>query len=447
MSRCGMFIGFAALLCLAQPVPALDLRESWNLMQFQGPAYLAAGHERDAARENRAIGQSGLLPKVGITAFENHIDGTQKQPDFFGNSHTNDLNYASKSATLQLRQPLFNKQKMAEYRQGQYQAEYGEAVFDGKTQDAAVRLAGRYFDVLLAHETVKLAVAKLNSFNEQVASTQRRKQLGDGTITDVDEAIARRDLAQAELIEAEDSLVVARRLLQEYLGQAPDEIATLQDSFPTPPLQPDNLQAWIIRAGTDSTAIRARRLNVSTADEEVAKAKAGHWPTLDLIVGYTAADSETLSTQNERNRYASAGVELNIPLYSGGYVSARARQSVASRDQAEEDLNATREEIISGTTREFRGVQSGEARINALEKAVKSSERSLDSSKKGFMAGTSTNVDILNAQEQIYTARRDLFEAKLRYLLARLRLVANVGALGDDDIESANSYLGPRLSF
>lgn len=447
VNRYSMFIGFAALLCLAQPAPALDLRESWNLMQFQGPAYLAAGHERDAARENRAIGQSGLLPKVGITAFENHIDGTQKQPDFFGNSHTNDLNYASKSATLQLRQPLFNKQKMAEYRQGQYQAEYGEAVFDGKAQDAAVRLAGRYFDVLLAHETVKLAVAKLNSFNEQVASTQRRKQLGDGTITDVDEAIARRDLAQAELIEAEDSLVVARRLLQEYLGQTPDEIATLQDSFPTPPLQPDNLQEWIIRAGTDSTAIRARRLNVSTADEEVAKAKAGHWPTLDLVVGYTAADSETLSTQNERNRYASAGVELNIPLYSGGYVSARARQSVASRDQAEEDLNATREEIISGTTREFRGVQSGEARIHALEKAVKSSERALDSSKKGFMAGTSTNVDILNAQEQIYTARRDLFEAKLRYLLARLRLVANVGALGDDDIESANSYLGPRLSF
>lgn len=447
VNRYSMFIGFAALLCLAQPAPALDLRESWNLMQFQGPAYLAAGHERDAARENRAIGQSGLLPKVGITAFENHIDGTQKQPDFFGNSHTNDLNYASKSATLQLRQPLFNKQKMAEYRQGQYQAEYGEAVFDGKAQDAAVRLAGRYFDVLLAHETVKLAVAKLNSFNEQVASTQRRKQLGDGTITDVDEAIARRDLAQAELIEAEDSLVVARRLLQEYLGQTPDEIATLQESFPTPPLQPDNLQEWIIRAGTDSTAIRARRLNVSTADEEVAKAKAGHWPTLDLVVGYTAADSETLSTQNERNRYASAGVELNIPLYSGGYVSARARQSVASRDQAEEDLNATREEIISGTTREFRGVQSGEARIHALEKAVKSSERALDSSKKGFMAGTSTNVDILNAQEQIYTARRDLFEAKLRYLLARLRLVANVGALGDDDIESANSYLGPRLSF
>ncbi|CAI8887731.1 MULTISPECIES: TolC family outer membrane protein [Pseudomonas] len=440
-------IGVAALLALAQSAAALDLRESWNLMQFQGPTFLSAGHERDAALENRAIGKSGLLPKIGITAFDNHINGTQKEPDFYGNNHTNDLNYASRGATLQLRQPLFNKQKMAEYRQGQYQADYGNAVFDGKAQDSAVRLAGRYFDVLLAHETAKLAAAKLNALNEQVASTQRRRELGDGTVTDVDEAVARRDLAQAELIEAQDSLVVARRQLQEYIGEAPEQVATLQDNFPTPPLQPATLQEWIIRAGTDSPSIRARRLNVNTADEEVAKAKAGHWPTLDLVLGYTAADSETLSTQNQRNRYTSAGVELNIPLYSGGYVSARARQSVATRDQAEEDLNATREEIISGTTREFRSVQSGEARIHALEKAVISSERSLLSSKKGFLAGSSTNIDILNAQEQIFTARRDLFEAKLRYLLARLRLAANVGALGDDDIESVNGYLGPSLSF
>ncbi len=440
-------IGMTVLLVLAQPVPALDLRESWNLMQFQGPTYLSAGHEREAALENRAIGKAGLLPKIGITAFDNHINGTQKQPDFYGNNHTNDLNYASRGATLQLRQPLFNKQKMAEYRQGQYQAEYGNAVFDGKAQDSAVRLAGRYFDVLLAHETAKLAAAKLNALNEQVASTQRRRELGDGTVTDVDEAVARRDLAQAELIEAQDSLVVARRQLQEYIGEAPEQVATLQETFPTPPLQPNTLQEWIIRAGTDNPSIRARRLNVNTADEEVAKAKAGHWPTLDLVLGYTAADSETLSTQNQRNRYTSAGVELNIPLYSGGYVSARARQSVATRDQAEEDLNATREEIISGTTREFRSVQSGEARIHALEKAVMSSERSLMSSKKGFLAGSSTNIDILNAQEQIFTARRDLFEAKLRYLLARLRLAADVGALGDDDIENANAYLGPRLTF
>ncbi|MBK5401111.1 TolC family protein [Pseudomonas sp. TH39(2020)] len=113
------------------------------MIQFQGPTYLSAGYERDAALENRAIGQSGLLPKIGITAFDNHINGTQKQPDFFSNSHTNDLNYNSRGATPQLRQPLFNKQKMAEYRQGEYQAEYGVAVFEATLRylPAKLRLA------------------------------------------------------------------------------------------------------------------------------------------------------------------------------------------------------------------------------------------------------------------------------------------------------------------
>lgn len=445
---CGrMLSSFTGLLCVALPAHALDLREAWNLLQYQGPTYLAAMHEKDAALENRAIGRAGLLPHINLNAYDNHIDGTQKQPDFFGKTQKNDLNYDSKGAIVQLRQPLFNKQKMAEYRQGQYQADYGVAVFDGKTQDAAVRLTGRYFDVLLAHETIELAVAKLKAFDEQVASTQRRKDLGDGTVTDVDEAVARRDLAQAELIEAQDSLLVARRLLQEYLGEVPEQIATLLDDFPTPPLQPDSLSDWIIRAQTDSPSIKARRLSVNSADEDVAKAKAGHWPTLDFVLGYTAADSESVSTLNQQNRYSSVGLEMNFPLFSGGFVSARSRQSVASRDQAEEELNSTREEVISGTTREFRGVESGEARIRALEKAVKSSEKSMDSSKKGFLAGSSTNVDILNAQELVYTARHNLFEAKLRYLLSKLRLAAAVGALGDDDIDHANAYLGRNLSF
>jgi protease secretion system outer membrane protein len=437
----------AYLACIALPVQALDLREAWYLLQNQGPTYLAAVHEKAAGEENRAIGQSGLLPQINASANDIHNNGTQKQPNALGRNVESDLHFESKGATVQLRQALFNKQKMAEYRQGQQQADYSVAVFDAKTQDAAVRLSGRYFDVLLAHETIDLAQAKLKAFEQQVASTQRRFDLGDGTITDVDEAIARRDLALAELIEAQDGLLVARRLLQEYLGEIPEQLATLREGFPTPPLQPSSLPAWIIKAQTDNPVLHARRYSVNSAEENVNIAKAGHWPTLDFVLGYTAADSESPSSLNERNRYGSVGVEMNIPLFSGGFVSAKARQAVASRDQAEEELNATREDIISGTTREFRGVQSGEARVRALETAVKSSEKSLDSSKKGFFAGSSTNIDILNAEELVFTAQRNLFEAKLKYLLSKLRLAAAVGALGDDDINQANAYLGPQLLF
>ncbi|AYC33303.1 channel protein TolC [Pseudomonas cavernae] len=431
----------AGLTAIAFPASAMDLKEAWDLLQYQGPIYQAAIHEKEAGLENRALGKAGLLPQINATAYQNKVNGTQDR-----GAGDEDLDYDAKGAAVRLRQPLFNKLKMADYRQGKQRADYSVAVFDAKSQDAAVSLSGRYFDVLLARETIALAKSKLKAFEEQLASAKRRYELGEGTVTDVDEATARRDLAQAELIEAEDSLLVARRLLQEYLGEVPDTLASLRTSFPTPPLEPGNLQDWLVKARTDNPIIHARRYSHAVAEEDVNKAKAGHWPTLDFVAGYTSGKSETLSTLDQRNNYGSVGLEVNVPIYSGGYVSAQSRQAVANRDKAQEELNASREEVISGTTREFRGVQSGATRIRALEKAVTSGERSLDSTKKGFLAGTSTNVDILNAEELLYTARRDLFEAKLRYLTSRLRLAAAVGALGDDDIDQANAYLGPELA-
>lgn len=439
------------LLCLAGlvslPTVALDLQEAWSIMQLQGPTYRAAVYERDAGLENRALGRAGLLPRINASANKNKVNGTQEQDNMFGNSVSNDLDYDSQNLAVQLRQPLFNRQKMAEYRQGKYRAYYSEAVFDAKAQNVAVRLANRYFDVLLARETIDLANAKLKAFEQQVSASQRRFDLGDGTITDVDQATARRDLSMAELIEAQDRLVVALRLLQEMIGETPQQVATLQDGFTTPLLHPSNLQAWLDKARIHNPALIARNFNQSVAEEEVNRAKSGHWPTLDLVLGYTNSESDSLSTINQQNRYASAGLELNMPLFAGGGVSARVRQAVASREQASEEVNAAREEVFSSITREFRGVQSGQARIKALETAVASSKRAQDSAKKGFLAGSSTNVDILNAEEQVFIARRDLLEAKLRYLLARLQLAAAVGLLGDDDINQANAYLGPELGI
>lgn len=439
------------LVCLAglasSPVVALDLQEAWNILRLQGPVYRSALHERDAGVENRALGRAGLLPQINASASKSRVDGTQETPNAFGTTVENDLDYDAQNLAVQLRQPLYNRQKFAEYRQGKQRAEYSEAVFDAKSQNAAVRLASRYFDVLLTRETIELAKAKLKAFEQQVAAAQRRFDLGDGTITDVDQSTARRDLAQAELIEAQDSLVVALRLLQEMLGEEPQQVAGLRDDFPTPGLQPNNLQDWLSKAQANNPALRARHYSRQVAEEEVNRANGGHWPTLDFVLGYTDSESDSITTIDQKNRYASVGLEFNMPLYSGGSVSARVRQATASREQAGEDLNATREEVYSATTREFRGVQSGQARIRALEKAVASSQRAQDSARKGFLAGSATNVDILNAEEQVFIARRDLLEAKLRYLVARLQLAAAVGLLGDDDISQANAYLGPELTL
>ncbi|WP_095151484.1 TolC family outer membrane protein [Pseudomonas sp. Irchel s3b5] len=429
------------LLGLSLPVSAMDLKQAWDLLQFQGPIYQAAVHENAAGKENRAIGKAGLLPQINATAYDHKVNGTQRQSGF-----ERDLDYDSKGANVRLRQPLFNKQKMAEYRQGQQRADYSNAVFDAKSQDAAVRLAESYFDVLLASETITLAKSKLTAFDEQLASAKRRMELGAGTITDIDESAARRDLAEAELIEAQDNLINARRQLEEYIGEPPESLTTLRPSFETPPLLPSNLQDWLVKAQTDSPTILARRHSSNLAEEEVNRAKAGHWPTLDFIAGYTAGESQSLSELNQRNHYSSVGLEVNFPLYSGGGVSALTRQASANSSKALDELDAARQEVITGTTREYQGILSGAKRIRALEKAVASNERSLASSRKGFLeGGTSTNSDVLNAEELLFVARHDLFEAKLRYLMSRLRLASSVGSLGDDDINQINDYLGPEL--
>ena len=431
----------ACLLGLSLPASAMDLKQAWDLLQYQGPVYRAAVHEKEAGAENRAIGLAGLLPQISASAYDNKVNGTQRQ-----NGIDRDLDYDSKGANVRLRQPLFNKQKMSEYRQGKQRADYSVAVFDAKSQDAAVRLAESYFDVLLASETIALARAKLSAFDEQLASAKRRTELGAGTITDIDESAARRDLAEAELIEAQDNLINARRKLEEYIGETPESLTTLQPGFITPPLLPANLQEWLIKAQADSPLIHARRYSSDLADEEVKRAKSGHWPTLDFVAGYTAGDSQSISELNQRNRYGSIGLEVNIPLYSGGGVSALTRQASANSAKANDELDATRQEVISGTNREFNGVQSGAKRVRALEKAVESNERSLLSTRKGFKeGGTTTNSDVLNAEELLFVARHDLFEAKLRYLMSRLRLASSVGSLGDDDIDQINDYLGPEL--
>lgn len=167
--------------------------------------------------ENRAIGMAGLLPQINASAYDNKVNGTQRQSGV-----ERDLDYTSKGANVRLRQPLFNKQKMSEYRQGKQRADYSVAVFDAKSQDAAVRLAESYFDVLLASETIVLAKSKLSAFDEQLASAKRRMELGAGTVTDIDESAARYDLAAVELIEAQDNLVNARRKLEEYIGETPN---------------------------------------------------------------------------------------------------------------------------------------------------------------------------------------------------------------------------------
>lgn len=446
MMKHALVAAIAALACSTQFANAIGLLDAYRAARENDPTWRAALKENEAGRENRSLGLAGLLPQVSASGYKNKVTGDREQP-FLGKTYTDDLDYNSKSTSVQLRQPLFNMQRLAEYRQGGAKAEYSDAVLDQKQQELAIRLSGAYMDVLLSRDSIDLAVAKLKAISEQLAAAKRMYELGDGTVTDVDETTARRDIADAQRIEADDRLQVALRSLQELIGETPRSLAVLGgDEFALPTMS-DSAAVWTERALANNPEIRAQHKAVEVSAREVDRSVAGHYPTVDLVGAYSKAESESLTSLNQRTTTKSIGLQVNIPLYSGGYTSALTRQAAANRDRAKEELEAAVSKVRTEVVRQFTGTTTGASKVRALEQAVKSSERSLKSTQMGFKAGLRTNADILNAQEQLYQSRRDLAEAKYNYLICRVRLKAAAGELSEADVVEVDRYFRAEAAF
>ena len=283
----------------------------------------------------------------------------------------------------------------------------------------------------------------MQSIEQQLKTAEVQFKAGDGTVTDVDEARARRDLAQAQLIEARNQLTVAMRSLQELVGDKPVSLAQLKADF-AKQLKPEleTLDTWLDRALETSADIAAQRRALEVAEREVDKNRAGHLPTVDVYASSGRSQSDSFSSINQEYRTRQLGVQVNIPIFSGGYTNAATTQAIANRERARNELEATVNKTHIEVTKQYSGTVSGLAKVQALELAVKSSEQALESTKMGFKAGMRSNVDILNAEEQLYTSRRDLAEAKYVYLLSRLRLKAAAGQLSEADMGEVDSYFG-----
>lgn len=435
-------------LCLnpAVPASALGFMEAYRAALQNDPTYQAAISENEAGQQNSALGRAGLLPQISASGSRFKVRGERESPvqTITGPRQvTENLDYKSNSKTVQLRQSVFNLANVSNFRQGRARAAYSSEVFRAKQQDLAIRLSGAYFQALLSQHSIDLAEAKLQSIGERLKTAEIQYKSGDGTVTDVDEARARRDLASAQLIEARNQLTVAIRSLQELVGERPVSLATLKADFAQQlRAEPDTLDAWLDRALETSADIAAQRRALEVAEREVDKNRAGHLPTVDFIASYNRSLSDSVTSINQEYRTRQLGIQVNIPIFSGGYTNALTTQAVANRERVRSELEATVNKTHIEVTKQYSGVISGLAKVQALELAVKSSERALESTKMGFTAGMRTNVDILNAEEQVYTSRRDLAEAKYLYLLSRLRLKVAAGMLSEVDMGEIDSYFG-----
>lgn len=427
------------------PASALGFMEAYRAALQNDPTYQAAIAENEAGQQNRAMGRAGLLPQISANVSRARVRGEREYTaqTLTGSEVVEPLKYFSYSRTVQVRQSVLNMAAIANFRQGRARAEYSTEVFRGKQNDLALRLSSAYFQALLSQHAIDLAQAKVQSIEQQLKTAEVQFKAGDGTVTDVDEARARRDLAQAQLIEARNQLTVAMRSLQELVGDKPVSLAQLKADF-AKQLKPEleTLDTWLDRALETSADIAAQRRALEVAEREVDKNRAGHLPTVDVYASSGRSQSDSFSSINQEYRTRQLGVQVNIPIFSGGYTNAATTQAIANRERARNELEATVNKTHIEVTKQYSGTVSGLAKVQALELAVKSSEQALESTKMGFKAGMRSNVDILNAEEQLYTSRRDLAEAKYVYLLSRLRLKAAAGQLSEADMGEVDSYFG-----
>jgi len=423
----------------------LDLKQVYQAALEQDATIRASRAATDSGRERLPQARAGLLPQVSASAGRNNNDLNTTAPNILGTPVTTNDKYFSDNRTVQLRQPLMNMQRWLQFQQAKSVVEEAEANLDRDLQNLVVRVAGAYFESLMADEQVALVQAQIKTYTALVDAAQKGVAAGSGTRTDVDDAKARLDMSVAQELEARQNQDYTRRQLETLVNQPVDQIAKLNVSALQLTLpEPANLDEWTLKAEKASPEIKIMQARLEAARREVSKAQAGHLPTLDAVAQWSNSGSENITRVNSRYENKTVGLQLNIPLYSGGYVNSTIRQAVAELTRAEETLEAVRRDLGVRVHKEYRGVSEGILRVKALEQAARSAEQMLKSNQMSSKAGSRTQLDVLNAQQQYTMALRDLTQARLVYLLSKVRLSSLVGDDALVSIEQVNAALIAR---
>ncbi len=439
-SRIGIAGALIAGLFAALPASAADLLQMYRDALANDSQFAAARAQLDAGRERIPQGRAGLLPSVGLNANTNWNDVDIKQPI------SAERRFNSNGYALQLTQPLFRWQNLVQYDQSKLQVAQAEAVFAQARQDLILRVSQAYFDVLLAQDTLTVAQVQKKAIAEQLEQARRNFEVGTSTIVDTHEAQSRYDLTVAQEIAAQSDLDVKRQALRQLIGKEPEALKALKSVVQISRPQPDDIQQWVGAAEQNSFAVQAQQAGLEVATREIERQRAGHYPTVDLVASHNRSkglSSSGVSLGTAESSSNVVGLQLAVPLYQGGLVMSREREAVALKEKASGDLETTRRAAALSARQAYLGVSSGTAQVKALEAALVSSQSALDSNKLGYEVGVRINIDVLNAQQQLYTTRRDLFKARYDTLLAQLRLKAAAGALGEDDVQQINALLEP----
>ena len=419
-----------------------DLLQIYQEALTQDATLQSAKSAQIAGQEALPQGRALLLPSVNLSANSqyNDIDTQFRSASVFASARRK---YNSNGYNVNLSQPLYHPQNFAQYEQAKFTVEQSDALYAAAQQDLIIRVSQAYFDVLLAQYNVTLAQAQKEAIGEQLAQAKRTFEVGTTTITDTHEAQARFDLTTAQEIAAQNDLEISQNAFFQIIGRLPGELVAVRGEVPLVSPEPSSMDAWVEKALQKNAEVKIARAALEIASEEVKKARGGHLPTVDLVASYSenGVGGGTAGGSDQTSRVI--GVQLSLPIFQGGATNSKVRQAVANQERARQDLEVTQRRIAQTARQAYLGVTSGIAQVKALQQAVISNQSSFDSTKLGLEVGVRTSVDLLNARQQLFGARRDLAQALYTYILSRLRLSASGGALSVADVQQVNTWLQP----
>lgn len=442
VTRAGLVFVSLGLMLWQSSARAEDLMQIYQLAKQHDATYAAAQASWAAQQEKVVQARATLKPNVQLSASTAHnsTDTTFKGPISFpgGKQKFNTTAYG-----VTLRQPLYNKQDWEQLNESQLLVKQADAKLKLAQQDLILRVAQAYFDTLIVQDNLVFVGAQKKAIAKQLQQAKRKFEVGSNTITDVDEAQARYDLVVANEIAAKNAVLVKNRSLAKLTGEAPSTLATLDAQWQPSVPEPADESKWLLLTRQGNMNVLIQRAAYEIAEKEIQRQRGYLYPTLDLVAGYQKSSTNGNASFGIGSDVtdASIGLQLSVPIYSGGAANSRDREAIHNKEAASYQLEDAVRSAKLGASQAYLGVFNGVAQVKAFNQAVLSNQNLLKSSERGWQLGTGTAVDVLNAQQQLYSAKRDLQQAKYSTLLSQLQLNASVGNLKESDLKKINDQL------
>ena len=422
-----------------------DLMSVYHEALTQDAQYRSARAAHQAAQEKLVQGRAGFLPNITLSGSRT-IQQVDASNIFTGAGTINppEVTIHGRGVTISATQPVFRMENIIIYQQSKNEVGRADAQFIVAAQDLILRVAQAYFDVLDAQIDVEVAEAQKKAILVQLAQAKRNFEVGTATIVDTNEAQARHDLTMSQEIAARNALEIRKRALQGIIDRFPGHLEGARDiAAELGKLQYATMDEWVHAAEDKNFTLKIQKAAYEIAQQEVKRMWAQHYPTVDFVAQYSdqTGVGGAITGRGIDLISKSIGVQLSVPIFQGFATQSRVREAIANQERALNDLEAARRGITLQVRQQYLNVTNGIAQINALKQALKSTQTQLDSTILGQQVGVRTEVDVLNAQQQMYAAKRDLAKAYHAYLMARLRLNAEAGELDEDRLMQINAML------